>query len=879
MLVAAIYLVTKRVPQSAGADPYNAIPVDACFALESPDIPGFLNSLSVKSGIFRELLSVKELDDFRAAFTALDTVLGNKEVQKLIGQRTTVVSFHLTGGGKLSPLLSAVPSPEVRKRHIKEALELIGFTGLQETQYEGFDVLEVPGKQGSGTAGIFVAFGDGALLCTPTRLLLEASIRHLNESTDIRSEASFTRVLEAAGRNEDRLFVIFKNLPPLINSLSSGKSSRLSEKIGTLAGTGEGDILVSENGIIMSGYLESVDPTESLYKYRMQQVISFDSYKILPSNTAFFETSSMAAVKRSSQVSATGDEPVNLIASQIFPFTGDEVTRALIDVRGRAVSDNMILAYEIRNSDHIEKAIEAVVNGSKGDGNNTLWFSPDDQTKIAVYKAPAAGLHELLVPGFAPGFNDLYYTIWDNFLITGNSYVTISSLLYDNILRRTLANDLVYRDFESTLPSRTVYYYYGVPSKLTDYLSGFLGSNIIKGLKANLTSLKKVSAVGFSLSPSNEMLYQSLSIRFVQEVREESTSEWETLLDTTASIKPFFFTNHVTGAKEIFVQDLSNNVYLINSTGRVLWKVPVREKITGPVYMIDYLKNGKLQLLFSGKQYLHLLDRNGNYVERYPVKLRSPGSGPLSVFDYDNNLDYRLFIAGEDRKIYAYDKGGNVVKGWVPYKTQDMVRSEMKFFRVSGKDYIVAGDEKGMYFLDRKGSVRFTLREPVRKAMNSEIRLMTGTDPAIVCSSPEGEVQIISFNGAVKKLSFQKFTPEHSFEYFDIDGDGTGEFIFIDKGKLYLYSYDGKQVFTRDFKTTDLGGPIGFVFSDNDRGIGVVDNKQKLIYIVDNNGETFGGFPLTGASLFSVGKMTSTPGFNLIVGGTNNFLYNYRIVR
>ena len=166
------------------------------------------------------------------------------------------------------------------------------------------------------------------------------------------------------------------------------------------------------------------------------------------------------------------------------------------------------------------------------------------------------------------------------------------------------------------------------------------------------------------------MIYNSLSIKFKEEAREESTTEWETLLDTVASIKPFFFTNHITGAKEIFIQDMKNNTYLINAAGRVLWKVPLNERIVGTIYMIDYFRNGKYQLLFSGRNYIHLLDRNGNYVERYPVKLRSPATNSMAMFDYDNNLNYRLFIAGEDKMIYSYDKTGNVVKGWKPFRTR-----------------------------------------------------------------------------------------------------------------------------------------------------------------------------------------------------------------
>jgi len=65
---------------------------------------------------------------------------------------------------------------------------------------------------------------------------------------------------------------------------------------------------------------------------------------------------------------------------------------------------------------------------------------------------------------------------------------------------------------------------------------------------------------------------------------------------------------------------------------------------------------------FFGQKYIHLLDRNGNYVERYPVKLRYLQQNSMAVFDYDNNLNYRLFIAGEDKRIYSYDKPGMLLK-------------------------------------------------------------------------------------------------------------------------------------------------------------------------------------------------------------------------
>lgn len=880
VLIAAVYFLTRRTSVSGFGDPYRAIPSDAVFILEAPDLPGFMNKLSGRSGLFREIASVKELSEFNSTFIFIDTVLGKREVKRLFGFGSAVVSFHLMGKDRLVPLLSLNVTPEMRHRHVRETLESLGAGTINESEYQGVDVFEVP-RQGSGDDNaVFIGFRQGALLCTTSRVLLENAVRQLDEESDIRSDRSFSRVFLSAGSNEDRLFIIFRNLPRFLSTITTAKGNQMAAASGRLAGTAEGDLLIRESGLIVSGYIAADDPSQSLSKFRNIPSISFDSYKILPAATALFETSAMAAFKNSRPLSGTGNDMLRLIASQIMPFTGDEVTRALLDIRERPVADNSILIYEIRNKDHIDKTINSILKeNSTGSDSHIVWFSPDDQTRLPVYKAPSGGLHELIVPGFAPGFKDLYYTVFDNFLITGSSFVTVTKVLYDNILNRTLANDLGYRDFESTMPSRLSYYFYAVPSRITGLLAEYLPASAMKIINNNLQSVRKISAVGFQFSPINEMLYHSLSVRFINEIREESVSEWETLLDTTAWIKPFFFTNHNTGAREIFIQDLKNNIYLINSTGRVLWKAPLRERITGPVYMIDYYRNGRFQLLFAGREYLHLVDRNGNYVERYPVKLRSPAAGPLSVFDYDNNRDYRLFVAGEDRLIYAYDKTGSVVRGWAPYRTQGLVRSEIKFFRVSGKDYIVAGDETGLYFLDRRGSIRLTTKEPVRKAINSEIRLTTGPDPALVCTSPDGVIQIISFNGAVRKIETQKFAPDHSFEYFDIDGDGTGEFLFIDKGKLYLYDSKGTRVFTKDFGTNDLGGPIGFIFSGNDRGVGVIDNRNSQIYIVDSKGDVFRGFPLRGASLFSIGRLTGTSGFNLIVGGTDSFLYNYRITR
>ncbi len=52
---------------------------------------------------------------------------------------------------------------------------------------------------------------------------------------------------------------------------------------------------------------------------------------------------------------------------------------------------------------------------------------------------------------------------------------------------------------------------------------------------------------------------------------------------------------------------------------------------------------------------------------------------------------------------------------------------------------------------------------------------------------------------------------------------------------------------------------------------------KNMIFLVDSKGAIMKGFPLKGASMFSIGKLSSGDDWHLIVGGTDSFLYNYKL--
>ncbi|MGD0583716.1 MAG: hypothetical protein ABR974_12330 [Bacteroidales bacterium] len=880
--VAALIWFVQNNGKSITTDPFSVIPEDACFVIEPVNLPDFLSSVTEGNRLFTILEKTGGLAGFCEKVKNLRNFIGGKEAREIFEKNRGIISFHPVEGGRIAPLLSMNLGQRSKYRQMLEILRSSGGTEMAGISVKGVDINPFSLKDGQSRDTVYLTFRSGLLLCSSSSSLIQRAALQREPGSGIRNVPGFTRIMSAAGRKEDKIYVIFRNFATLLRPLIGNRAPLIAEKFEKLAGCAEADIHINASGLILSGYIESLDSSDYLYRYKSRQTGKLTSYEILPSDVLLFETMLLKDNSTDPAGISECDELTSTLATGLSPFMGDEITRALIDQKDDQGSESNIVIFKLSNRQMAEQVLTENCSrwAKKEDirkSDYISYFQPDDQTKIPVYITPFKNLASAFLKGFVSAEGDSLYAFADNYLVTGNSFAAIKRVLYDNILNKTLANDLAYRDFESTMPSRAGYYFYCQPSGIITYLSSFISDTLADMLKANSSLLRKFQATGYQFAASNEMIYNTLSISLGDTAREASGAEWETMLDTSASIKPFFFTNHNTGAREIFIQDYKNNVYLINSAGRVLWKVSPGEKILGNVYMIDYFGNGKYQLLFAGRNNLYLLDRNGNYVEKFPARLRSPASGPPALFDYDGTGEFRILIPGEDRLIYAYDKSGNVVKGWKPFRTGGLVKTEIRLFRISGKDYLIAADDRSIYFLDRTGNQRIRLKEQAVRAAGSEIRLDNNNYPGIVFTSPEGIITKVAFDGTVSKTAVRKFSVDHSFDFFDIDGDGFGEYVFSDSGKLYLYDNKRSEIFARDFGTAYLEGPVFFIFSATDRKIGLTDAKRKLIYLVDRKGNIMNGFPLKGASVFSIGKLSEKGDFRLIVGGEDNFLYNYKI--
>jgi len=453
--------------------------------------------------------------------------------------------------------------------------------------------------------------------------------------------------------------------------------------------------------------------------------------------------------------------------------------------------------------------------------------------------------------------------------------------VYLNMLQSTLDSDLDFNRLSDYLAAKSnIHFFVNIP-RSTKLIEKYLSAQSVKSLEENKTSLLKFQTLSWQFSVENDMVYNNSFIKFSAEVKEEPHTVWASRLDNPVTGKPILVTNHYTNEKEIFLQDQKNKIYLINNSGRILWKMDLPGKINSDIYQIDFYKNGKLQLMFSTETQIHLIDRNGNYIENYPVNLRAQATTGLSVFDYESNRDYRIFIPATDHRIYGYDVKGALLSGWEFKKTDDPVYQPLQHFRISDRDYLVCMDKYNIYILDRKGKARVNVKRHFPVSPRNTCVLDRGslnTDPRLMLTDTSGHVHFIYFTGETEELVIGEFSSGHYFNYQDLNGDGRKEFIFLDKNELTVFNENRSRLFSRVFDYDIHFKPAIYQFSGSDYKIGLTVEDEQKIYLVNNDGSLYKGFPLAGSTVFSIGLFSSSSNnFNLVVGGSDNFLYNYSV--
>jgi len=890
-----------------GGEPLKAVPLDAAFIVRINDFRSLMKNMQKENKIWEELRILPFFDRIDQQMGYLEFLNSKYPVARgLLLNESAYISAHFTGRGTVSFVHFYKLPKGMGERKINDLISklLINSGTVSQRKYEGRTINDVRLLNQDVASNFSYTVTDGLFILSCSSILVEDAIRQLDQPNSIVQEAGFREVLSTAGKNVDaNLFLNFRNLPKAVSAAINQKYKSKVRSFDYFASWSELDINIKENMILLNGFThfsDTVNYTANLFVGQYPQKINADN--ILPSFISSFMAITLSDIdayfedykeylRRMGRLNKYNRE-INLIKNkynidiinELASVFDKEIVLATDNSKEKDESTDTYVIIGTESKSQTEKKFldiqkKLAQKNALSTDNLTYSCRVDNELSYPIYKLPLKNLTGLVFGELFSISGDTYFTFVENYIVFGNSVKSLSKFIISDVLKKTLVTNESYREYKSNLSPRSSIYFYVNLARSSGEYAKFLTSELLEGWEENIQVFQKVQIFGFQLTPNNDLIYNNVFLKYVSIDEYSPHTVWESRLDTIIDFKPQFVRNHYNQQSEIFVQDLKNNIYLINSAGRILWKTNINEKIESKIYQVDYYKNSKLQMIFSTKNYIHLIDRNGNYVERYPVKLRSPATNGMSLFDYDNNKNYRIFIACEDRHVYAYAKDGSLISGWSFNKTESEVTQDVNHFRIDNKDFIVFGDRLKTYILDRRGSVRVNVQDIFPVSLNNNYILDEKDNienSRIVTTDTAGVVHFIYLNGKIEKIKLGEFSYDHFFDFKDVDGDGNRDFIYLDKSYLRVYKHNKTKLFDYDFGEEITLEPVYYYFSYSDRKLGIVSKSKNLIYLINNDGKVYKGFPLRGSTLFSIGYFSSsTSQFNLVVGSDENFLLNY----
>lgn len=449
--------------------------------------------------------------------------------------------------------------------------------------------------------------------------------------------------------------------------------------------------------------------------------------------------------------------------------------------------------------------------------------------------------------------NATKYCVLDNFFVFADDLELLHNIITSYHNKTTVSEQSSFLDIKERLNNASSLMFVGNASILRNVLE----HNFAKSLPSTLSNY---NASGLQFIFDNNFAHINGIIKQTKAKASENavSEEINITLDTDLLNDPQFVTNHITKEKEIVVQDINNNLYLISNAGKVLWKKQIEGPVLGTIEQIDIYKNGRLQLVFATPHRVYVLDRNGKDVAPFPAKFNDNITQPLAVFDYDKNKNYRLFVT-QGKNILVYDVNAKLVSGFTFKSASDNIIQQPQHFRINNKDYITLKTRNKLYILDRTGRSRIT---PKTSVTFSAEPIFLYND-AFVTTTSTGDLISIDLNGGTSSSKLNLSENHHIFA----------------SSKTLVTQSDNKLTIKDKTIELDFGtytAPKLYYIKDKIY-VSTTDTQAHKVYLYDSQAAIISNFPVYGNSLMALDVIDKNGNLGFVVKGESNSIILYKI--
>jgi hypothetical protein len=885
-VVAGVYLYFFDLPGKK-ATLGQFIPSDAIFIVSFDPTQNGLEELRDFS-FLQTLGEIPVMRRFKNDLAFVTDSLLRRDTEVAIPRKVSA-SFHVTGSGTFD-LLYVIELPGSWTEAWLQDQMSLHFLGetvqiSRERIYESSTITEL--KHDGGRAFSYTV-RDGFFLGSFTPFLVDDALRNYAS----RNRNDFIMMSEDELREAELTFYPYY-IDRLVNVFTSNERKKEFRSLDRHRSPVMCKVNLSDDLIKLTGQAVN-EPGDIFSCFNGQAPHSSKMPKILPVNTSFYLSYSfddpvrfldrlephISTIDRPNGVRSSIDliEKLSLPVTDLFRnITGNEVCFAVVEPPVTSYQNNIVALVQLKDPESaITDLLSIIDKVDVSTGGRSESVNYRDKV-IRRIKVPY-----LMSVVWGPLFDALehhYFVVLDDHLVFGNSRYVLQYMIDAHKGQKTLETGDSYRKVNDMLASEGNIHCYVNVAKSWNVLRHHLSKAVLDDIKNYTDAVQGLRGFSFRFIHEDSLRTDFESaLSFGTGDSSVATLLYAEQLDTSISSGPFIVDDPTGGASNIIVQDVSNTLYLLKNDGEISWRKQLNEAVRSDIYEVDYFSNGSRQYLFNTDEYLFLIDRAGNTVGNFPIRLPSTASAPLTLLRKSISDNRSLiYVPCDNSKVYAYLLNGKPLPGWSFISTEGVVRNSVAF-KNEGEYSLLISDDRGNHFVTNiLGEIRSEFHSTdILSIQNQAVPAIDNSGYKFYATTLSGGLLRVKGDGTFDEISLSIDGLDHGYTASDIDGDGSSEHVIVSGMEVMVY--DSELVLKyRKLLDQHLSPSVQVLKYNEGSTLIAVRSVSGKTWLLDETGNILKGFPVKGNSKVDLGSLSEGNAPYLVTAGADGSVHIYSV--
>lgn len=780
-----------------------AVPSDAACVLKMKLDAETAEEIS-KNVLLTKFRYVPAIEKFNALLQRIKDESAAGSAFQIFANNDLFLSVHATKTNNFD-VLYLMPTTQVTSEEMKTLAESVWgkISNIQKRNYDGIDINQFT----INNSEFCFANMEKVMVASFTPYLIEDAIRQVNvgANNDV-SNLFLASVTEKDANNSSpvKLFLHHTNFNKFLNLFSNSTINNIAASCFS-----NFNISIDENVIDLTGKTSFKDNANFLSTFIGQQPVALDVLEYLPANTAMFTTygfsnkellksqlkgfhASNNDYKEAIKTCSTSEIKAKAAVSKtIDEFIGNELTLVVTEPSGADLANSSYAFVTNENArSRIFRAVALAKSIKSDDAYN------ENYKNRQIVKLPDGPFLQVLFGNQFDGITGNYLAAIGQCIVFANSASALKIIIDKNESKQLFKNNSNFNLIKSKINIQSNQIQYYNADMMDNYLVASINQEWINAYQNYRIPVSNIGHVVINYAAGEKDMTTECVIISSPKIVRTLDLFWTCELPSTMLGEPHKVWCDNDTVNYIVAQDTSQQILVLNKNGRIVNAIPFNGQIQSRVYAVDKGDNDEYYLTFTTDTTWYMMKVDGTPADGFPRRLPSRVSASFSIFDFDENKNYSVFIPCNNGSVYKYNVQGIPNSDW-NYQTTSTDKFIEPFQVVSCIDKMLLGGitaTSELILINRESGICEITPQPLYSKKDLSVLNIDKTKCQFAFLDTTGVVKMLDKEYKITDAQLIGM-PYLNVLFDDITGEGINHFLTLDSKNIAAYTQDNTELF------------------------------------------------------------------------------------